>query len=363
MATWDDFDVDPPTAPSNTIPDSDPAAQAPSRRTADVHRQVTPAAAVDDDSIIFDDGEQYNDDVFADYKSAPDNAFDLPDPTSLLNLPAAAQREQRRPLGRVDLTDAPDETDQAAGAGADKRKARIAARESANEAKRARRESDREARRTAQAERKAVKAEQHADEPSERESRAPRQRIILAGALAVVVVAAGIWGVSFLRGGTEDSPKSPPVATSSPTAAARTASTPVVPAGPPDVESLGANCPDDETGSVTTGRGEGGVVGGPDVIKRFQHGYYVDRKGATAREVVRPDAAVGSGPQLDASIARLPDPTQYCLQITDRGQGLWAVQLIEVTPVQRTVYPQLVQTTEQDGRTWITSIQADKDAD
>lgn len=129
-----------------------------------------------------------------------------------------------------------------------------------------------------------------------------------------------------------------------------------------------ADCPTGTQGPTTTGRDGGGTDSGPAVIKAFEHAYYVDRSGDKARAVVSPTAKnasgapFSSGPQLQASIDKFIAPqTLHCVSITDRGAGLYAVTLTETPPhgVNGQVYHQLIQTTTDQGRTWIVSIATD----
>ncbi|WP_249146204.1 hypothetical protein [Gordonia sp. SCSIO 19800] len=119
------------------------------------------------------------------------------------------------------------------------------------------------------------------------------------------------------------------------------------------------DCPEGVDGPVTTGNDSGDQESGPGVIKAFDYAYYVDRSGERARAVATP-TGVGSTQALQASIDGLPPDTGHCLRITDRGNGLYAVQLTETRPgEQPIVYPQLIQTVQADGKTWIASIKKD----
>lgn len=123
-----------------------------------------------------------------------------------------------------------------------------------------------------------------------------------------------------------------------------------------------ADCPTRTQGPVSTGRDAGGTGNGVDVIKAFEHAYYVERSGAKARALVTPSAKFSTAEQLQASIDSSIDPqTLHCVSITDRGTGLYAVQLTETPPRGETpvTYHQLIQTTTDQGRTWIVSIVKD----
>lgn len=118
-------------------------------------------------------------------------------------------------------------------------------------------------------------------------------------------------------------------------------------------------CPEDVDGPVTTGNDAGDQTTGPGVIKAFDYAYYVDRSGERARAVATP-TGVGTTQALQASIDALPADTTHCLRITDLGNGLHAVQLTENRPgEQPIVYPQLIQTIQAGGKTWIASIKKD----
>lgn len=121
------------------------------------------------------------------------------------------------------------------------------------------------------------------------------------------------------------------------------------------------SCPTSMQGAVTTGRDAGGTVGGAQVIKAFDYGYYVQRSGTDARSLVAGGAPVGSAEKLQAAIDQLPVGTTHCLQITDRGNGTWGVVLTQQAPgdAQPVVFHQQVQTVDAGGRTWIFSIEED----
>ncbi|MBE7190355.1 hypothetical protein [Jatrophihabitans endophyticus] len=112
---------------------------------------------------------------------------------------------------------------------------------------------------------------------------------------------------------------------------------------------------------MSFGRDAGGDRGGAQVIKKFDYAYYVTRSGAAARAVVTPTARVGDAAALQDYIDhQLPAGTTHCLQITDRGDGLFAVTLAETRPGQQpTLLYQLVRTVDLGGRTFITAIDTD----
>ncbi|MBR7194640.1 hypothetical protein KB201_21175 [Gordonia sp. SCSIO 19800] len=171
---------------------------------------------------------------------------------------------------------------------------------------------------------------------------------ILAVALAasvVVIVAVGAGlGMLFGESGMDSAPKDP-VEVLADTGGMTAA--------------VDDDCPEGVDGPVTTGNDSGDQESGPGVIKAFDYAYYVDRSGERARAVATP-TGVGSTQALQASIDGLPPDTGHCLRITDRGNGLYAVQLTETRPgEQPIVYPQLIQTVQADGKTWIASIKKD----
>lgn len=124
-----------------------------------------------------------------------------------------------------------------------------------------------------------------------------------------------------------------------------------------------AQCPSATDGPITTGRDRGGFQGGPAVIKAFDYAYYVDRSGRSARAVVAAGARVGTAEDLQAAIDKLDPKTTHCLRITNRGNGLWGVQLTQIPPIGApTVIAQQIQTSDAGGRTWIVSIVRDPQA-
>ncbi|WP_020109711.1 hypothetical protein [Nocardia sp. 348MFTsu5.1] len=182
--------------------------------------------------------------------------------------------------------------------------------------------------------------------------RRPLRGYVIAGSLLVIVLLiAAAGGVLVLDGG-EDA--GPPQAVS-------TADSMVAPApGPPPVAD--ADCPDITTGLVTTGRDQGSHAGGAEVIKAFEYAYYVQRSGAKAREFTTELARVGSAEAMQSFIDHnLAPGTLHCVKITDRGQGLWSVELTEIPPGggEPITIRQLAQTADIDGRTFITAITKD----
>ena len=175
-----------------------------------------------------------------------------------------------------------------------------------------------------------------------------RVRVLVAGAAAVVVVAGVLAAVvgSLLSGASEDPQPRDPVAVLGATSSAP----------PPPAD----ECPEQVDGPVTVGNDEGDQTSGPGVIKAFDYAYYVRRSGVAARAVATPNG-VGTTADLQKSIDTRPAGTSHCLRITDRGTGLYAVTLTETQPdqAQPTVYRQLIQTVQANGKTWIASISKD----
>ena len=200
--------------------------------------------------------------------------------------------------------------------------------------------------------------------PQQPRRRGSRRGLLIALTAFVVVVTAsvgaGVWALQSMSSapsGTERATGS--TGPSAPVQVLDSIAT--QPSSPPTPDPADP-CPETTTGAITTGDDQGDVVGGAAVIKRFNFAYYVWRSGAKAREVVAPNALVGTVQQLDDGIRSIPEGSTFCLSITDRGEGLWAVQLTQNTPnpADRKVWHQLVQTVDSQGRTWIVSIDTDK---
>ncbi|MFE7418331.1 hypothetical protein [Rhodococcus sp. NPDC057529] len=117
-------------------------------------------------------------------------------------------------------------------------------------------------------------------------------------------------------------------------------------------------CTASRDGATVVGNGPGGTTDGVAAILAFDHAYYVERSGAKAREVVAPDAPLGSAETIQGGIdSLLPEGTEHCLAITETEPGHYAVTLSELRPDGSTKqYEQVVTTADRDGRTYITSI-------
>ena len=183
-------------------------------------------------------------------------------------------------------------------------------------------------------------------------------------AVAGVVVGGGVWVASSLLGGGTHTPTAldvpaPDVSSSSPPPAAQSSAAPPVVVTP---SATNPGCPVVAAGPRWSGNTDGTGTTGADAIRHFDFSYYVTRSGAAARTAVAPDAAVGTAAALQASIDKLAPGTTHCLLITDRGDGLWAVTLAQISPgaaAPELIY-QLVQTTSVNGHAVIASIVPDK---
>lgn len=159
-------------------------------------------------------------------------------------------------------------------------------------------------------------------------------------AVAVVVAALVVLGVWAAVSDTQDAP-------SAHTAAPLPVS--AVPSSTP-----ADDCPSETIGAVTTGRDAGDQNSGPGVIKAFNYAYYRLRDARAAQSFTAKSAGLNPV-EMQGFIDRRPVGTSYCLEITDRGSGLYAVQLTETPPDggAPTVFSQLIQTTQTSGKTWI----------
>ena len=184
--------------------------------------------------------------------------------------------------------------------------------------------------------------------------RPDRRTVAMAGAVlaAVGLVLGVILTVASFVGNASDDGGEPIAQPPAPSAAA------FPPAAPAD----DADCPNRTEGGVITGRDPGDTTSGPAVIKAFEHAYYVERNGAKARSYGTELARMGSAASMQTFIdTQLPPGTLYCTRITDRGAGLWSLELSEIPPGggEPVLIRQLVQTAQVDGRTLITAITKD----
>ncbi|WP_237724209.1 MULTISPECIES: hypothetical protein [unclassified Rhodococcus (in: high G+C Gram-positive bacteria)] len=169
------------------------------------------------------------------------------------------------------------------------------------------------------------------DEPDPAPPVRGNQRLVVAGAAAALAVLAGVAAV--FASTSDDASGTPVAATDS------------------------GWCVESRDGSTAVGNGPGGTSGGVAAILAFDHAYYVARSGTKAREVVAPDAPLGSAESIQGGIESVPAGTEHCLAITETEPGRYAVTLSELRPDGSTKkYEQVVTTADRDGRTYITSI-------
>ena len=170
------------------------------------------------------------------------------------------------------------------------------------------------------------------DEPDPAPPVRGNQRLVVAGAAtAVIAVAAGVVAVFASTSG--DASGTPVAATDS------------------------GWCVESRDGATVVGNGPGGTSDGVAAILAFDHAYYVARSGTKAREVVAPDAPLGSAESIQGGIDSVAEGTEHCLAITETEPGRYAVTLSELRPDGSTKkYEQVVTTAGRDGRTYITSI-------
>jgi hypothetical protein len=175
---------------------------------------------------------------------------------------------------------------------------------------------------------------------------------VIAGAMLAVVLVIGAGAALALSGGEDNTPTpqwTPAESIAPPPASANTAPDP-------------ATCPSRTVDTVTTGRDAGGTSSGPDVIKAFEYAYYVERDGHKARSYASELARMGSAESMQTYIdTALVPGTVHCVTITDRGPGLWALDLTETPPAgsEPVVIKQVVQTAQIDGRFYIVAITKD----
>lgn len=143
-----------------------------------------------------------------------------------------------------------------------------------------------------------------------------------------------LWGGSS----DESSPEEPPVAVSDDP-------TPVDP------------CPETVEGTTTSGNGVGDQSSGAGAILAWNYRYYVTRNAAAAKAVTA-ENAVAAEADLEEAISLVPAGTAHCVQITDRGHGVYAVELT-VSNLSQPIR-QLVQTKKVDDRWLIESFTKDK---
>ncbi|WP_157777321.1 hypothetical protein [Nocardia terpenica] len=172
--------------------------------------------------------------------------------------------------------------------------------------------------------------------PDEPEKPRRNKGMLIGGAVAAVVVIAGlVTTVVLVSGGNKPAP----------------------PAGPTTPALIAVNCPARTDGNVTTGNGPGDTSSGVGAILGFEHGYYVERSGAKARDFASPGVNLEPAEGLQKIIDQLPKGTNYCLQIESVAPDRFNVQLTEFHPDGSTVqYKQVVTTIARDGRTLVDQI-------
>lgn len=177
--------------------------------------------------------------------------------------------------------------------------------------------------------------------------RTPRSWILFpVVAIAGVIVVVGVIAYALFG---SDGPE--PTATPAPPAPSTTASS----AAP------GVQCPSRSSAGVTTGADAGDQNSGPGVIKAFNYAYYVTRNAEQAAGVALV-GAVATPQEMQTFIDERPEGTTHCLRITDLGEGSYAVELTEAPPGDGapTVFRQIINTTEAQGKTWIVEIRPDR---
>ena len=170
-----------------------------------------------------------------------------------------------------------------------------------------------------------------------------RPILVLGAALLAVVVAAGLLAGGLFSSGDSQAPTDP-------VKAMETA----------DPTSDAVECPTRTEGATTTGRDPGNQTSGANVIKAFDYAYYTWRSGTAARAMVSANGKVAPAIQIQSAIDVLDQDLRYCLSITDRGRGVYGVELTEIPPIgEPRVINQKITTTEIGGKFWIAAIEKD----
>ncbi|MFQ6397155.1 hypothetical protein ACLMAJ_27300 [Nocardia sp. KC 131] len=223
-------------------------------------------------------------------------------------------------------------------------------------------DDDREERATAAAEASRALRQEARDHPTSR-----RARAIVVLVVAVVLLGAAAAGVLLLlrsssdRGAAEPTPSSMHFAIG-------TAQPNEVGAGPnyatrpqPGTGAGAADaCPTEREERIVRSAESGGTTSGPDAVLSFQYGYYVERSGERAREVVAPEAAVSPASVIQRGIDSIPVGTTHCVRVVTITESRYLVEITEYRPggVPATYNKQTVTTAVVDGRTLITGIAA-----
>lgn len=170
-----------------------------------------------------------------------------------------------------------------------------------------------------------------------------RPILVLGAALLAVVVGAGLLFGGLFSSGDSQAPTDP-------VKAMETA----------DPTSDAVECPTRTEGATTTGRDPGNQTSGANVIKAFDYAYYTWRSGTAAQAMVSSDGKVAPAIQIQSAIDVLDQDLRYCLSITDRGKGVYGVELTEIPPIgEPRVINQKITTTEIGGKFWIAAIEKD----
>ena len=183
-------------------------------------------------------------------------------------------------------------------------------------------------------------------DPSTPPRRARRRApLVVAATLVVLVAAVAAAGLLLWPRHSHQEPTA-----QRPPAAASVA--PTTPADP---------CPEEVSGTTTTGNGPGGQTSGPDVIKAWNYAYYVTRQAAAAKAVTTP-GAVAEVPAIQKYIDAVPAGSTHCLTITEGVADSFRVKIAIIPPSSGQppeVIPQIVQTVQAGGKWWIASIKPD----
>ncbi len=170
-----------------------------------------------------------------------------------------------------------------------------------------------------------------------------RPILVITGAVIALAVAAGLLAGGLFSVGGSDAPTDP-------VKAMETA----------DPSSDAVECPTRTEGATTTGRDPGNQTSGANVIKAFDYAYYTWRSGTAARAMVSSNGKVAPAIQIQSAIDVLDQDLRYCLSITDRGKGVYGVELTEIPPIgEPRVINQKITTTEIGGKYWIAAIEKD----
>lgn len=97
----------------------------------------------------------------------------------------------------------------------------------------------------------------------------------------------------------------------------------------------------------------GGNRSGIAVVRALEHAYYVTRDGQAVRDLMAPDAPVGTAEQIQSGIDTIPVGTRYCLASSQVAATLYSVVVTEHRPNGDTVeYEQKMQVRKDTDGTW-----------